>query len=254
MMDDLQKEPAPAEQGEGLTKLIIQIVEYVKWAFAPSMSKKDATEFWNKLEAILASRPQPEAAKDVRELDYGWQAEFRRVYSIPDNRALSNRDTDLADACKLGWKLAHLASARDQGEADDKAELGKLISNLAEVAKRAEQAEADAEAARRDRRVAWDDAIKDERKGEEMRAAIDEWGCAHDHPTLLDEIGALIDLGVIPIKPRAVLANPAEGATREGEPCLVCHHVEIDYKPVCRHCGTTRYISALAHEATGGMA
>jgi hypothetical protein len=46
-----------------------------------------------------------------------------------------------------------------------------------------------------------------ERKGEEMRAAVDEWGCAHDHPTLLDEISALIDLGVIPIKPRAALAT-----------------------------------------------
>jgi hypothetical protein len=46
----------------------------------------------------------------------------------------------------------------------------------------------------------------------------------------------------------------AEGTTREGEPCLVCHHVEIDYKPVCRHCGATRYISALAHEAPGEKA
>jgi hypothetical protein len=49
-----------------------------------------------------------------------------------------------------------------------------------------------------------------EHKIEEMRKALDEWGCAHDHPALLEEIGALIDLGVIPIKPRAAILTDSD--------------------------------------------
>jgi hypothetical protein len=198
---------APAEQGEGLTKLIIQIVEYVKWAFAPSMSKKDATEFWNKLEALLASRPQPEAAQDARELvdrlrngREGWLTESEEYgwgFNLSDDEAVADIERSFQ---------ARLASARDQGELKARQWHEAYDRALDDVA------------------IAKALTILAERKGEEMRAAVidcipSSWldplltgASAVIHKFSCPEIEAL--LNGVKARISAALATSAEGTTK----------------------------------------
>jgi hypothetical protein len=77
----------------------------------------------DKLFDRIRAEARAEAARDLPE--YGWQKRFRETYGIPWDRALSNREAQLHDACKLGWELARAAILADGPKEERGAEVGE---------------------------------------------------------------------------------------------------------------------------------
>jgi hypothetical protein len=160
--------PAPAEQGEGLirkaninrlareiVKTVINGLEvYIDNEGLP-MAALDDGALEKKVAVLLASRPQPEAADDARELARSIGDEIiGKCISVHISSAVYLPLIDKAAAEIERYAQARLASARKQGEA----ELLRVNTALAACSETAAE-----------RYRMWKEA---ERKGEEMRAAL----------------------------------------------------------------------------------
>jgi hypothetical protein len=288
MMDDLQKEPAPAEQGEG------RIAEMRRKAEALQDTEwregyLDALHDIEMTPLRLASRPQLEAAKDMREL----LAELDEIardfdsceYGLPIRTDISDEYVAPTNAMLTAIEAsfqARLASARDQGDEPhgewDRVTKKEMWDTIQEVRKLAGNDGTESlEDTVRNIVETGSDAIQGliveletraesaERMCEEMRAAVLDCIPSSWLDPLLTGSGAVIHKFSCPeieallngVKARisAALATPAEGTTREGE------------RPPCQHgkpcpkafedserCQYPEEPCALAHEATGGKA
>jgi hypothetical protein len=202
-----EHENAPAEQGDELAVRILHFLGYCDG----QPDTKEASEWLGKRiaehdAALLASRPQPEATTDARELD--WENVFA-ILDFYEEREHDHNHVYNIQAARgfLKGRKARLASAREQGEAEVKGlrlDLGlarlTIDQRIAQI-KQAETRIAELEAVERKVEKLWA-ALK------AMVTAFDPYGTGgdayHNHAEAITMA-------------HAALATPAEGTTREGE-------------------------------------
>jgi hypothetical protein len=149
-MDDLQKEPAPSEQGGVGAQRLLELIRLENNMAQRETEHGDGwltdhaemiRQYDAQLSALLASRPQLEAAKDMREL----LAELDEIardfdsceYGLPIRTDISDKYVAPTNAMLTAIEAsfqARLASARDQGYAERWAiDLVHLIRDSGEV-------------------------------------------------------------------------------------------------------------------------
>jgi hypothetical protein len=259
-MDDLQKEPAPSEQGGVGAQRLLELIRLENNMAQRETEHGDGwltdhaemiRQYDAQLSALLASRPQLEAAKDMREL----LAELDEIardydsceYGLPIRTDISDEYVAPTNAMLTAIEAsfqARLASARDQGDEPhgewDRVTKKEMWDTIQEVRKLAGNDGTESlEDTVRNIVETGSDAIQGliveletraesaERMCEEMRAAVLDCIPSSWLDPLLTGSGAVIHKFSCPeieallngVKARisAALATPAEGTTREGE-------------------------------------